>query len=179
MIYDADGGLLIRTMTEADAYAIAEGELAQGYQTAPERFLARLREQAEGKCVAIAAEREGQAAGYIHVYPDAKWGPLGGRGYPEIVDFGVLEKFRRQGVGGRLMDAAEAVAAGYAPLVYLAVGLHKFYGPAQRLYVKRGYLPDGSGVWYGERPCEPYGTYRNDDDLNLYLVKRLNGEERG
>ena len=65
------------------------------------------------------------------------------------------------------------MAAGYAPLVYLGVGLHKYYGPAQQMYIKRGYLPDGSGIWYGDRPCEPYGTYCIDDDLNLYLVKKL------
>ena len=173
MIYDTDGPLVIRTMTEPDAHAIAEGERAQGYGTTPDRFLSRLREQEEGKCIAIVAEWAGQAAGYIHVYPDSQWGPLGGQGYPEIVDFGVLEKFRRQGIGSRLMDAAEAVAAECAPAVYLAVGLHKYYGPAQRMYIKRGYLPDGSGVWYGDKPCEPYGTYCNDDELNLYLVKNL------
>ena len=109
MIYYSDDTLTIRTLTEADAHAIAAGEQAQGYDTTPDRFLSRLREQEEGTCVAIAAEYNGQIAGYIHVYPDSKWGPLGGRGCPEIVDFGVLEKFRRQGVGARLMDAAEAV----------------------------------------------------------------------
>ncbi len=173
MIYYSDGELTIRTMTEADAHAIAAGEQAQGYDTTPDRFLSRLREQEEGTCVAIAAEYGGQIAGYIHVYPDSKRGPLGGQGCPEIVDFGVLEKFRRRGVGTRLMDAAEAVAGKLAGLVYLAVGLHKFYGPAQRLYARRGYIPDGSGVWYGDKPCEPHKSYCNDDELNLYLVRKL------
>lgn len=171
MIYYTDGNLTVRTMTEADAYAIAAGE--QKYGTTPDRFLSRLREQEEGTCVAIAAEYGGEIAGYIHVYPDSKWGPLGGQGYPEIVDFGVLEKFRKRGVGTRLMDTAEAVAAERSGLVYLAVGLHSFYGPAQRLYARRGYVPDGSGVWYGDKPCEPYRSYCNDDELNLYLVKNL------
>ena len=173
MIYYSDGELTIRTMTEADAHAIAAGEQAQGYDTTPDRFLSRLREQEEGTCVAIAAEYGGQIAGYIHVYPDSKWGPLGGQGCPEIVDFGVLEKFRRRGVGTRPMDAAEAGAGKLAGLVYLAVGLHKFYGPAQRLYARRGYIPDGSGVWYGDKPCEPHKSYCNDDELNLYLVRKL------
>ena len=173
MIYYSDGAILVRTMVEPDAQAIADAEIAQGYDTTPDRFLKRLQEQKEGKCIAFAAEYQGKIAGYNHVYPNAPWGPLGNQGFPEIVDFGVLEKFRRQGVGSRLMDAAETVAAEHAPLVYLAVGLHKFYGPAQQLYMLRGYVPDGSGVWYHDKPCEPYGIYRNDVELNLYLVKKL------
>lgn len=46
------------------------------------------------------------------------------------------------------MDIAEEIAATYADTVYLGVGLHSGYGSAQRMYVKRGYIPDGSGVWY-------------------------------
>ena len=71
------------------------------------------------------------------------------------------------------MDAAETIAARYADTVYLGVGLHSGYGSAQRMYVKRGYIPDGSGVWYRDRVCEPYTPCENDDDLVLYLSKRL------
>ena len=48
---------------------------------------------------------------------------------------------------------------------------HSGYGAAQRLYSKRGYLPDGSGVWYRDAPMEPYGPCAADDDLVLYLWK--------
>ena len=71
------------------------------------------------------------------------------------------------------MDAAEAVAARYADTVYLGVGLHSGYGSAQRMYVRRGYIPDGSGAWYKDRVCEPYALCENNDDLVLYLSKRL------
>ena len=119
------------------------------------------------------AEWNGEAAGYINVYPDAAQGAFGGRGWPEIVDFGVLEKFRNRGIGTALMDAAEVVAAQYADEVYLGVGLHSGYGAAQRMYVKRGYVPDGSGVWYRDRVCDQYAPCCNDDDLVLYLSKKL------
>ena len=55
------------------------------------------------------------------------------------------------------MDIAEEIAATYADIVYLGVGLHSGYGSAQRMYVKRGYIPDGSGVWYQDKVCKPYG----------------------
>lgn len=47
------------------------------------------------------------------------------------------------------------------------------YGSAQRMYVKRGYIPDGSGVWYQNAVCPAYGPCANDDDLVLYLSKKL------
>lgn len=33
--------------------------------------------------------------------------------------------------------------------------------------------PDGSGVWYRDIVCEQYEPYCNDDDLVLYLSKKL------
>ncbi len=92
---------------------------------------------------------------------------------PELIDFGVLEKYRNHGIGTKLMDVAEEVAATYADTVYLGVGLHSGYGSAQRMYVKRGYIPDGSGVWYQDGVCVPYGECCNDDELVLYFSKRL------
>ena len=50
--------------------------------------------------------------------------PFGGSGWCEIVDFGVLEKYRRRGIGTALMDCAEKIAGTFADTVYLAVGLH-------------------------------------------------------
>ena len=118
-------------------------------------------------------DNDGNVAGYINIYPDSEWGAFAGRGYPELVDFGVLEKYRRNGIGSKLMDIAEQIALEYADIVYLGVGMHAGYGSAQRMYVKRGYIPDGSGVWYGDEVCEQNADCRNDDDLVLYLSKKL------
>ena len=57
--------------------------------------------------------------------------------------------------------------------ICIGVGLHSGYGSAQRMYVKRGYVPDGSGVWYRDKVCEPYEKCCNDDDLVLYLSKNI------
>ncbi len=70
------------------------------------------------------------------------------------------------------MDVAEQIAFEHADTVYLGVGLHSGYGAAQRMYIKRGYVPDGSGVWYGDKVCEQYAPCVNDDELNLYLYKK-------
>ena len=57
--------------------------------------------------------------------------------------------------------------------VYLVNFLHNGYGSAQRMYVKRGYIPDGTGVWYRGSVCPQYTDCCNDDDLVLYLSKKL------
>lgn len=171
MIYYQDNEVTIRTMEDADAQIICAAEVAQGDHVTVEKYKTRLRDQAEGRCAALVAQYRGDVAGYINVYYDSTWGAFANRGLCEIVDFGVLEKFRRRGIGRTLMDAAEALAFAKADTVYLGVGLHAGYGSAQRMYVKRGYIPDGSGVWYGETVCAPYSACINDDDLVLYFSK--------
>ena len=47
------------------------------------------------------------------------------------------------------------------------------YGPARRFYIKRGYIPDGKGVYYEEKICETDAVCRNNDELTLCLVKEL------
>ena len=79
----------------------------------------------------------------------------------------------KKGIGNKILDVVEAEASKYADHIFLAVGLHSGYGPAQRIYVKRGYVPDGSGVWYQGKQLEQYATCVNDDDLLLFMVKKL------
>lgn len=173
MIYYNDGQILVRTTNDTDPEYFSREETAQGWHSSTEKLEMRLRHMKEGICIPITAEYGGVAAGYVNVYPDCKWGAFGGKGYPMIVDFAVLEKFRRRGIGSKLMDIAEQIASGYSDTVYLGVGLHSGYGSAQRMYVKRGYIPDGSGVWFDDKVCQPYADCKNDDELNLYLYKKL------
>ena len=172
MIYYQDNEITIRTREARDAQVIADAQILQGWHASPEPFLEELRDHEAGKCVSLTAEYRGNVAGYVNIYRSQREGPFAAAGYPEIVDFGVLEKYQRRGIGSKLMDAAERIAGEFADTVCLGVGLHNGYGAAQRMYVKRGYVPDGSGVWYRGKPCTPYDTvYTCDDDLILYLSK--------
>lgn len=173
MIYFFEGDILIRNMEDPDAAIITREEIAQGWDAAIDKYELRLKDQREGRAVALVAEYCGNVAGYINVYPGSVQGAFANQGYPEIIDFGVLEKYRRHGIGSRLMDVAEKVASEYNSVVYLGVGLHSGYGSAQRMYVKRGYIPDGTGAWYGDRVCEPYSACCNDDELVLYFSKSV------
>ena len=176
MIYYQDLDLTIRDMEESDAQIFDDEYTAQGWQTEREYYLMRIREAAEGKCVALTAEYQGHPAGSLYLYFNAPEGSFKDKGWPEIVDFNVLKKYQRKGIGNHLMDVAEQIAAQHADTVCLGVGLSREYGTAQRMYVKRGYVPDGSGVWYQGKQCVQYETVCTvDDDLVLSLSKKLRG----
>ena len=174
MIYYQDEDVLIRNMEEPDAQIFFDEYTAQGWHPEIAYYQMRMREQAEGKCIALTAVYRGYPAGAVYVYLTVKEGPFQGKGWPMIVDFSVLQKYQRKGIGSRLMDTAEQIAGQYADTVCLGVGLCGSYGSAQRMYAKRGYIPDGSGVWYQDKPCVQYETVCTvDDDLVLYLYKKL------
>jgi len=115
----------------------------------------------------------GVPAGYVTLVPNTIRGPFANRNIPEIMDFNVLPQYRRMGIGSRLMDGIEAIAKTKSTHVTLGVGMYPAYGTAQRMYVKRGYIPDGTGLWHGNKNLHPYEDCVNDDDLNLYFIKKL------
>ncbi len=174
MIYYNVNDIVVRDMIESDPQIITDAEIAQGWtdQTV-EKYNRRLRDVAAGKCVSLVAEYKGNVAGYFNVYPNSMGGAFGGQGLPELVDFGVLEKYRRRGIGNALMQVAEDIARRYSDTVYLGVGLNREYGAAQRMYIKRGFIPDGTGVWWNNKNVAPYADMKNDDEAALYMSKKL------
>ena len=172
-IYYQDQSLLIRSMLESDIDAFSSGFRDQGWDKPREQFVRYFQEQELGTRLIFVAEYEGQTAGYVNLMPSATSGPFAGQNIPEIVDFNTLIRFQGKGIGNRLLDVAEAMAARTSPVVSLGVGLHAGYGTAQRMYVKRGYIPDGSAVWYRGQRLAPGAACLNDDDLVLYLSKDL------
>lgn len=110
--------------------------------------------------------------GYVTLDFNPSYGPFKNQNIPMVIDLNVFQKYQHQGIGSLLMDTIEEYAFKYADFIGLGVGLHIGYGHAQRLYIKRGYIPDGTGVWYQNDIATPYERVSNDDDLNLYLVKK-------
>jgi GNAT superfamily N-acetyltransferase len=87
------------------------------------------------------------------------------RGIPLIHQVAVAGPFRHQGVATLLLDAAGQLARdrGIATLGITA-GRSGEYGPAQRLYGRRGYVPDGRGACQGQRPPRKGMLVTTDDD---------------
>lgn len=163
---------LIRTMQTSDVKELSQGFINQGWP-GREEILARyfLEQECEEREVLV-AEVEGAVAGYITILPCAKQGPFA-EIYPELSDFNVFEPFQNQGIGNLLMEEAEKRVRLISDKVTLGVGLHSGYGPAQRLYIKRGYIPDGTGVWYQNHRPAMDATCEDIGDLVLYLSKDL------
>ena len=162
----------IRKMQESDIKNLSRGFISQGWPSREEILTRYFKEQESGEREVLVAEIDGAVAGYVTILPSAKHGPFA-EVYPELSDFNVFEPFQNQGIGNLLLEEAEKRVKLISDKVTLGVGLHSGYGPAQRLYMKRGYIPDGTGVWYQNQPLEMNATIQNNDDLVLYLSKKF------
>lgn len=95
-------------------------------------------------------------------------------GMPEIQDLNVVPDARRVGVATAMIKWCEGLARSKGhDMIGIGVGLTKDYGPAQILYVRMGYIPDGYGVTYDREAVVTHASYRMDDDLSLMMVKPL------
>lgn len=173
---EARPSLQLRALQADDVEPIVSAFAALGWPGKTHRLYEHyLAEQAAGNCVVLVALCDGRFCGYVTVAWESDYAPFRARSIPEIQDLNVLPPFRRRGIAGRLLDEAERRIAERSPVVGIGVGLHASYGAAQRLYVRRGYLPDGRGLVYrGQAPA--FGqSVTVDDDLALYLSKALPG----
>jgi GNAT superfamily N-acetyltransferase len=116
---------------------------------------------------------DGQFAGYLTICWESSYKPFLVHSIPEIVDFNVLPKFRRMGIGTQLMDKAEREIARVSSVAGIGVGMTGDYGAAQKLYVLRGYIPDGRGLHWRDHHVHYHEDITVDDDLALYLTKEL------
>jgi GNAT superfamily N-acetyltransferase len=123
----------------------------------------------------LVAESEDEFAGYFTVFWEPLYPYFRSRGIPEIQDFNVLGKFQKRGIGTLLMDAAEALIAKRSDRAGIRVGLDVDCGTAQRLYVKRGYIPDGNGISHNLTFLKYGDEVTVDDDLILAFTKELEG----
>jgi GNAT superfamily N-acetyltransferase len=140
-----------------------------------ERYLA---EQSAGERVVLVAFLDDEFAGYVTICWQSDYPPFREAGIPEVVDFNVLPHLRRRGIGARLMDEAERRIAQVSPLAGIGVGMTADYGSAQRMYARRGYLPDGRGLFSHHRPVVYGEQVPVDDDLVLYFTKELPPDKR-
>ncbi len=163
----------LRRLAANDIDPIVAAFAAVDWPKPREQYERYLREQAEGRRVVLVALRGAEVRGYGTVVWEPDYPPFREDGIPEIQDLNVLPAFRRLGIASQILDEAERLVGERSPVVGIGVGLYADYGPAQRLYVLRGYVPDGLGMSHHGRFILGGERVVADDDLALYLRKRL------
>ncbi len=163
----------IRLFEETDIQVIAAAFAELGWDKPAAQYQRYLMEQQADLRVVLIATVDSVFAGYLTIVWASGYAPFLDDKIPEIVDFNVLPRFRRQGVGNQLMNEAESRIAERSAIAGIGVGLTQDYGAAQIMYVRRGYIPDGRGITWGEKRCQHGDCVIVDDGLTLYFTKDL------
>jgi GNAT superfamily N-acetyltransferase len=160
-------------MVTDDAAGVSRAFLHMGQVRSEWQFFDYVAEREAGIREAWVATWDGALAGIVTLHYNPLYVGVAGKGIPEIQDLMVVPEYRRRGVATHLLDQVEHDARARATHVAIGVGLHPGYNAAQRLYVLRGYVPDGLGVTYDDRYVEENELCRFDDLLVLHLIKTL------
>lgn len=155
---------------EIVALCEAEGDKSEENIKYYERYL---NWQREGECTFLIALLNGEIAGYVFVLYQDRWGSMAEARQPGLADLNVFPWNRRCGVGNALLEKAEEIAALYGDSLHLDVHVTATAGQAHRLYFRRGYLPDGRGIYHKYKQYDNAMGEVNPEDLTLLLIKSL------
>jgi GNAT superfamily N-acetyltransferase len=176
--HDMQALLQIRPLHDNDPATMVVAFQRIGWKKTEAQYRRYLEEQVAGRRGCLVAFVGGRFAGYVTLNWQPTYPPFAEAMIPEIQDLNVLPEFQRQRIASRLLDEVEALAGERTSVVGIGVGLHPGYNAAQRLYGKRGYIPDGRGITHRDRFLEEGAQIVLDDDLVLHLTKQLRPELR-
>ncbi len=165
--------LTFRPIQKEDCFKISEAFTKQGWDKPVSQYQTYFAWQKAGKRDVIIAEIDGTFAAYLTIKWESDYLPFKERKIPEIVDFNTLKKFQRKGIGTALMNEAEQRIKKIANYSGIGFGLYKDYGPAQILYINRGYIPDGNGLVKNYQTIKYGEEIILNDELAFYLIKEL------
>ncbi len=161
----------LRPLQASDIPLIAAAFAELGWNKPAAQYERYLVEQQNGTREVLTAWQNNRFAGYLTIVWQSDYPPFRDARIPEIRDFNVLPDFRRQGIGTALMNEAESRILERSTIIGIGVGMTQDYGAAQRMYAQRGYVPDGRGLMYQEKPITYGVPVMVDDDLVLFFTK--------
>ena len=129
--------------------------------------------QGRGEMVVLVARAEEKLLGFLKILWTPDYAPFRERMIPEIQDLKVSPASRRRGVASRLMEEAEGIIRTRSSIAGIGVGLHPGYAAAQRMYVLRGYVPDGNPLTYADEFVQERQEVTLDDKFVMHLTKEL------
>ena len=133
------------------------------WQKPREKFQRYFVEQQQDKRIILVALYDEDIVGYTTLVWQSGYEPFQRQAIPEIVDLNVITAHQGQGIGTRLIRAAEQIVVQHSrPTIGISVEQMGTHLAANKLYPKLGYVPDGNGI-----------TLRDNE---LHLIKRLTDE---
>lgn len=165
--------LKIRPIRQDDCLNISEAFSEQGWNKPAILYGQYVRDQTAKIRDVLIAEWDGEFAGYLTIKWQSDYLPFRAQKIPEIVDFNVLQKYQRKGIGNALMQEAELRIQKISPIAGLGVGLTADYGAAQALYAQRNYIPDGRGLVRNSESLKLGEDVKLGHDLVLCMTKTL------
>jgi GNAT superfamily N-acetyltransferase len=169
---DSDGDIILKDMERQDCQFLADVFSKEGYSKPIKLYESYFRQQQLGERDIILAYHNEQLAGYVTIVWKSGYEDFKEQGIPEIKDIRVHSAFRKKGIATCLMDEAEQRIAQTAAACGVGVGLSESYEGAQCLYAKRGYSPDGKGIFYMDQEILD-DQLEVDDNQGLMMIKML------
>jgi GNAT superfamily N-acetyltransferase len=114
-----------------------------------------------------------EPVGTVTIRWQPNYPPFRKAGIPFIQNIEIRYDLRGKGIGGQVMEAVERFIGERSSKAGICVALFDDYGPAQRLYAKRGYVPDGRGACHRFTPLKRGEAVTLSDDHLIWLVKDL------
>lgn len=168
--------IVFRNLQEEDLNKIAKTFTFpwSGFEATLKLWEQWFKEQQKGIRTVCVLEKNSQFLGYGSLLRVSEYPFFRENHIPDVNAIWIDETFRKQGLGRKLIEHLENMARleGYQT-IGIGVGLYKDYGPAQKLYFKMGYQPDGNGVTYKGQWVVPGTQHPVDDDLLIWLSKPL------
>lgn len=163
--------ITLRQISINDSEIITNAFKAQGWDKNKQQFEDYVKLNKEGRVHTVLAFFDKEFAGYGNIFWESHYVEFKKNNVPEIVDLNTLIKFRQNKVATAIMDKLEEIIFKEHQTVGIGVGLIKDYGPAQRMYGKRGYIPNAKGIYYSDQNLGYFDDLKADDDLVMYLTK--------
>jgi GNAT superfamily N-acetyltransferase len=121
----------------------------------------------------VLAYEDTEPVGTVTIRWRPNYPPFREAAIPFIQNIEIRFDLRGQGYGSRVLAAVEELIGERSTKAGICVALHDAYGPAQRLYARRGYIPDGRGACHRFTPLREGDVITLDGDHLLWLVKDL------
>lgn len=166
--------MIFRELRADDLARIGAVDGGPAWKGDPALWTDYVAEHSAGRRVVLLAEEQRSVLAYGTLLWESRYASFRAAGVAEINNLVVAQHARRRGIATAMIGTFEQYARQRGRKnIGLGVGLYADYGPAQRLYVKLGYRPDGNGITYADEPVPPGQTVRLDDRLVLWFTKPL------